>query len=140
MSDSRSAILWILMGGLVFQGLSGVLGGGALVWDPTGALLQMPLELLSGAPFADYRIPGLILCTVLGVGPLIVGVGLWRQRVWAWYGSVGVSGALIIWIAVEIWMVGYHPQPPLQLIYGTLGVVLLLLALVPSVRRIGRER
>ncbi len=67
--DSRSVTLWALMGGVVFQGLSGVYGGGALVWDPTGALLQMSLELLSGAPFADYRIPGLILFMVLGVGP-----------------------------------------------------------------------
>ena len=123
------------MAGLIFQGLSGLYGGGVLVWDPTGALLQMPLSLLEGSPFATYRIPGLILFTVLGIGPLVVAVGLWRRQVWAWYGAVAVSGGLLIWIAVQVWMVGYHAEPPLQLIYGTLGGTLLILALRPSVRR-----
>lgn len=52
--------------------------------DPPGTLLQMPWELVSGARFTDYRTPGLILFTVLGVGPLIVVIGLRRQRGWAW--------------------------------------------------------
>lgn len=76
MSDARPAALWTLAAGLVFQGLSGLYGGGALVWDPSGALLQMPLDLLEGSPFTTYRIPGLILFAVLGIGPLVVAVGL----------------------------------------------------------------
>jgi membrane protein implicated in regulation of membrane protease activity len=62
-------------------------------------------------------------------------VALWQRRAWAWAGALGISGALIIWIGVEIAMVGYHADPPLQLIYGSLGVVLLILTLWPSVRR-----
>jgi len=135
MSDARPASLWLLLTGLVFQGLSGLYGGGALAWDSTGAVLQMPLSLLEGAPFATYRIPGLILFTVLGVGPLVVAAGVWRGRAWAWYGTVAVSGALMIWIAVQVWTIGYHAEPPLQLIYGTLGVALLIVALRPSVRQ-----
>lgn len=133
--DSTPVALYLLAAGLLFQGLSGLYGGGALVWDPTGTLLQMPLDLLEGSPFATYRIPGLILFTVLGIGPMVVAVELWRQRTWAWYGAIAVSGALLIWIAVEVWMIGYHAEPPLQLIYGTLGAILLILALRPSVRR-----
>jgi len=49
-------------------------------------------------------------------------------------GSLLVSVALIIWIGVEIWMVGYHTEPPLQLIYGLLGLILLVLVLMASVR------
>lgn len=71
--------LRILIAGLVFQGLSGLYGGGALVRDPTGVLLQMPPSLLEGSPFVTYCIPGLILFTVLGIGPLIVAVELWRR-------------------------------------------------------------
>ena len=123
------------MAGLLFQGLSGLGGGAALLLDPSGALLQMPLDLLAGSPFRTYRIPGLILFTVLGIGPLVVMVALWQRRAWAWTGALGISGALIIWIGVEIAMVGYHADPPLQLIYGSLGVVLLILTLWPSVRR-----
>lgn len=128
-SSSRPVPLFFLIGGLLFQGISGLGGGGALVWNPTGTLLQRPLDLLERSPFADYLVPGLILFTVLGIGPLIVAVGLWKRHSWAWYGAGAIAGGLIIWIAVEIWMIGYHPQPPLQLTYGLLGVVLLILTL-----------
>lgn len=86
---------------------------------------------LAGAvpPFTDYFIPGLILFTLLEIGALIVALVLWRRQSWAWYGAFIIGGALIIW------MVGYHPQPPLQLIYGALGIVLLALTLLPSLRR-----
>jgi len=131
----RSTALLLLLVGLLFQGLSGLWGGGALVADPTGDLLQMPLSLLDDSPFSDYFVPGLILLTALGVGPLIVALGLWRRRPWAWYGAVAVGGALVVWIGVEVWMIGYHTDPPLQLIYGTLGVLLLVLSTRPSVRR-----
>jgi membrane protein implicated in regulation of membrane protease activity len=47
-------------------------------------------------------------------------------------GLVGV--ALVIWIGVEILMIGYQAQPPLQLIYGTVGVVMLILLLLASVK------
>lgn len=42
--------------------------------------------------------------------------------------------ALIVWIAVEVVIIGYQPQPPHQLIYGSLGVVIIILALLPGVR------
>lgn len=121
--DLRPLSLWLL----VFQGLSGLYGG--------GALLHLPLDLLEGFPFTELRIPGLILLTVLGVGPLVVAAGLWRRRIWARHGAVAISGALIIWIAVEAWIIDYHAKPPLQLIYGILGVLLLISAVRPCVRR-----
>ena len=78
----------------MFQGLSGLYGG--------GALLHLPLDLLEGSPFTELRIPGLILFTVLGIGPLVVAAELWRRRIWAWYGALAISGVLTIWIAVEV--------------------------------------
>ncbi|PKD44050.1 hypothetical protein CWD77_00805 [Rhodohalobacter barkolensis] len=119
---------------ILFQGISGLFGGTALVIDPTGELLQMPLSMLEGSPFRDFRIPGIILLTILGIIPTIVFYGLWKRSSWAWMGALTVSAALIIWIGVEIWMVGYHSEPPLQLVYGLLGLILLLLTLLPSVR------
>ena len=133
--SSRPIALLLLLLGLLVQGLSGLWGGGALVWAPTGALLQMPLSLLDGSPFPNYFVPGLLLLTILGMGPLIVAVGLWERRPWAWYGAVAVGGALIVWIGVQVWMIGYHADPPLQLVYGALGALLLGLSVHPSVRR-----
>ena len=119
---------------MLFQGISGLIGGIALVIDPSGELLQMPLSMLEGSPFDTFLIPGIILLTILGIFPMCVVYGLWVRLNWAWMGSLLVSVALIIWIGVEIWMVGYHTEPPLQLIYGLLGLILLVLVLMPSVR------
>ena len=119
---------------IFFQAASGLLGGGALMLDPTGSVLQMPLELLASSPFSDYFIPAVILFLVLGVFPSIVFYGLLRRRKWGWLGTVLVGAALIIWILAEIVLIGYHSQPPLQLVYGSVGLLVLLLASLQSSR------
>jgi hypothetical protein len=133
-NKSRPISIYTLMTLILFQGLSGLYGGGALVMDPTGGILKMPLSLLDGSPFDTYMIPGIILFLVLGVFPLIILFGLIQRKVWAWTGAVLVSVTLIIWIGVEIAMIGYHSDPPLQLIYGSVGIILLVLTQLPSVQ------
>ncbi|NGP89726.1 hypothetical protein [Fodinibius halophilus] len=128
-NDSGFLSLYILMFLVFFQAVSGLYGGGALVWDPSGATLQMPLNLLESSPFSDYSIPGAILLTVLGIYPTIVLYGLIKRYPWGSYGALLLSGALIIWIGVEILMIGYHPNPPLQLIYGSVGIAMLLFSI-----------
>src|SRR6056297_502984 len=130
----KSYSLYSLMILMLFQGLSGLFGGIALVIDPSGELLQMPLSLLEGSPFDTFLIPGIILLTILGIFPMCVVYGLRVRLNWAWMGSLLVSAALIIWIGVEISMVGYHTEPPLQLIYGLLGLIMMVLIFLPSVR------
>ena len=130
----KSYSLYFLMILMLFQGLSGLFGGIALVIDPSGELLQMPLSMLAGSPFNTFLIPGIILLIILGIFPMVIFYGLWKRTNWAWSGALMVSVALIIWIGVEIWMIGYHSEPPLQLIYGLLGLILLVLVMLSSVR------
>lgn len=130
----HSRYFYLLLILMLFQGASGLFGGAALVIDPSGGLLGLPLDMLVGSPFETYLMPGLILLIVLGAFPLVVCYGLWQRKRWAWWGALLVSIALIIWIGVEIAMVGYHSDPPLQLIYGIVGIVLLILTQLPAVR------
>ena len=132
--QSRPITVYLLMAALLFQGLSGVVGGIGLVADPSGGSLGFPLSWLDGSPFTDYLIPGLVLLIVLGIVPLLVIYGLWRRAYWGWLGALLVGAALIVWIVVEILVIGYQAQPPLQAIYGVLGVFIVILALLPGVR------
>jgi uncharacterized BrkB/YihY/UPF0761 family membrane protein len=120
--------LYCLMGVLVFQGLSGLGGGLVLVIDPTGATIGLPLERLEGSPFQDFLVPGLVLLTLLGAGPLLVVVGLRRGHPWSRAAALGIGAMLLVWLAVQILVVGYQPQPPLQLLYGVVGMLILALA------------
>jgi hypothetical protein len=130
----RPKMVSVLIMALAFQGLSGVAGGFGLIFDPSGALIGLPAEWLAGSPFDDYAIPGLVLLTLLGLAPLAVAHGVWRRRRWSWVGSLLVAAALLVWLAVEIAVIGYHTQPPLQLIYGVVGMLILGATLMRSVR------
>lgn len=130
---ARPASVYALLACLLIQGLSGVTGGLALVADPSGEIIGLPVSWLRGSPLESYLVPGLILFLALGILPLIVMYTVWTRLPWAWFASAIVGLVLIVWILVEILIIGYQSEPPLQLIYGSLGVAIFVLALLPSV-------
>ena len=121
----------------LIQGIGGLIGGVGLVSSPDGSGFGMPAAWLQGRLFENYLIPGLILFTVLGIFPLTVAVGLWRSRAWAWWASLAVGGGLVIWIVTEIVIIGYRGTIGVAawLVFGLLGVLILVLALAPATRR-----
>lgn len=109
----------------------GALGGGmALMLGPRGEVIPLQVSALAGSPFDSYFIPGLILFTVLGVAPLVVALLAWSGSRWSPLATLGVGVALLIWIVVEISMVGYTNSPPLQVIYLALGTVIAALGAI----------
>lgn len=136
---------------VALQAVSGLAGGAALVADPSGGLMGMPLGVLRRGPFPDFLIPGLALLLILGVVPAIVAVGLWiRPRWrgaaalerafgehWSWVGSGVVGVGLLVWLAVELWVVG---PSSLLVAYTALAVAIVALALLPGTRRFYRAR
>ncbi|MEJ2052174.1 MAG: hypothetical protein P8Y60_20470 [Calditrichota bacterium] len=96
-------------------------------------LILLAFQALS-SPFNDFLIPGIILFLILGIFPLIVFYLVRKNGPLAWQGSLLVGIALLIWIGVEVAMIGYQSQPPLQLIYGTVGLLILIFTVLPSVK------
>lgn len=140
------ALLIVLV---AIQAVSGLAGGAVLVADPSGGILSMPLSVLRHGPFTDFLVPGLILLLVLGLFPATIAAALWTRPRWAaagplerafgghwsWIGA-GVTGAgLLIWLAVELWMVG---PSSLLVVYAVLGLAIVALALAPGTRRFYR--
>jgi hypothetical protein len=83
-------------------GLGALAGGIALVAKPDGSVMQFPVALLAGSPFADYLVPGLILGGIFGLGSfVVVGLGLARQRV-APFLAFAIGCGQMIWIVVEL--------------------------------------
>jgi len=108
----------------------GALGGGlVLIVAPRGEIMPLPLSALAGSPFDTYLGPGLILFTVLGLGPLVAAGLAWRRHPFAPLAAFVVGAALLIWVAVEIAIIGYSNEPPLQAIYLALGAVITVVAL-----------
>jgi hypothetical protein len=115
----------------------GAIGGGiGLVQDPVDNI-GMSVSLLKGTPFKDYLIPGLILLIVVGLFALLVLAGLLRRWKPAWWLSLASGGGLVIWIIVEVALLGYLPGSGivLQTVFGLLGVAIVVLDLLRPTRR-----
>ena len=142
----RPAILWLLVFLLVFLALGGLYGGISMLVDPSGRMLQMD-GVLPLLPVPDYFLPGLFLLFVMGLFPILLTYGLIKQPVWswvdslstwcghywAWTGSVGVGVVLVLWLAVQAILIGF--QWPIQYITLVNGVLIILVAVIPSVQK-----
>ncbi len=107
----------------------GALGGGVvLMIAPRGEIMPLPLSALAGSPFDTYFAPGLILFSVIGLGSLLAAVLTWARHPVAPFLALVVGAGLLIWVAVEVAIIGYSSEPPLQAIYAILGVTILILA------------
>jgi hypothetical protein len=117
-----SIVLEVLLG-------IGALGGGlVLIVAPRGEIMPLPLSALAGSPFETYLGPGLILFTVLGIGPLVAARLAWGRSPLAPIAAFVVGIALLIWVAVEIGIIGYSNEPPLQAIYLVMGAAITVIA------------
>jgi hypothetical protein len=106
-----------------------VAGGFMLMLAPRGEIIPLPLPALAGSPFDTYFVPGLILFGVIGLGPLVAARLAWLRHPVAPVAAFVVGAGLLIWVAVEVAIIGYSNEPPLQAIYGILGVAIVLVAI-----------
>jgi hypothetical protein len=113
----------------VVLGIGALAGGLILMLAPRGEIMPLPLSALAGSPFDTYFMPGLILFGVLGLGPLVAARLAWLRHPLAPTATFIVGAGLLIWVAVEIAIIGYSNEPPLQATYGVLGVAILLVAI-----------
>ncbi len=139
-------VVWILIVIEILLGIGAVGSGAMLMIAPDGSLMQMPLSIMQGSPFATFFIPGLILLLFVGIYPLAIAFGLWkkpswllpekinlfRQYHWSWAGALASGLIVLIWLSVELMWVGYSV---LHTIYYIWGALILLLSLLSPVRR-----
>lgn len=139
---------WLLIFLLFFNAAGAYYGGALLMASPSGDRLHMTTDQLQDSPFHDFFIPGLILLLFNGVLPTVAGIGMLRQRPrrplpgfpllkkrhWAWSLALISGLGLVIWIGVQIAMLGYWKDFPIQAVYGILGLLITGLALLPVVQ------
>ena len=127
----------ILIALLLFLAVGAIAGGSVILSDPSGAFAQMSPRDLAGSPFPDFFMPGLLLLVVLGFGSAVAAFLLWKLpgRV-SWFFAVCISIALVVWIAIQIAIIGYRGW--LRPFYASLGVAMLALLTTRSVRAHGR--
>lgn len=109
---------------LIINGISGLAGGYGLISDPSGKGVKMPLELLEGSPFNNFLIPGLVLFTFIGVSSLVVAYLVANRHKHAPLLLIYQGVTVWIWLTVQIIVI--NTLDPLQLVYGIIGLILVL--------------
>ena len=107
-------------------GIGAVPAGIAMISDPSGRSLGMPLEMLVNSPFADFLVPGVFLLVVNGIGSLLGGIASFNRHRYAGEIAAGLGTFLVVWIAAQVWWMGVHW---LHVLYFVLGLVELTLGL-----------
>jgi hypothetical protein len=127
-------------------GLGALFGGGSFILSPDRSLIGVPLELLAHSPFTNFLVPGLLLFFFVGVFPSVVAYSLWQRPAWhwpnllnpfkrmhwSWAASLAAGAAVIVWIVIEI---QFMPIGFVHILYLAWGALILILTLLPSVRR-----
>lgn len=122
----------------------------ALLLSPSGEGMGLPLDLLENTPVGDFTLVGLFFFVFYGIIPSLASYGLitmkmwswtdyinkWTGQHWAWTASVLTGVTLLVWIAVELVLLGFLSDigGVLQVIMTLMGVWILTLAFLPSVR------
>jgi len=139
----RPAAVRALVAVLIFLGLTAAAGGAAMLGGSAP-----PDSWLDAIPvIGTWTVPGLVLAAGFGAGSLLTAYALvwrpspawlgpaerWTGRHWSWAASLLLGAGQLVWILLElVYLPGYSA---LQVVYGGTGALLVLLPLLPSVRR-----
>ena len=119
------AVRW-LIGLESFVAVTAVAGGVLLMARPDGSLLDARISDLGSSSFADWLVPGAFLLVLVGGGFTLTALtSRWAP---AWFPTLSVLagfGLIVFEITETLWI---RPQP-LQLLFGLVGAVVVVLAL-----------
>ena len=143
-SIQRPGALWMIITLLIILAVGGISGGVSMLLDPSGYTMGMPYHLLGKLPVENYVLPGLFLLLIFGLVPIAIAAVLaMRQSHSSWLNTVAegrtiwgmgiaLSIALILWIAIQVYFMGYSHI--FQLAFGLIGVALLVLFTLKPIR------
>ena len=146
----RPVAIMILIALEAILAFLGFFSGFSFLTDPSGGSHGMDTSVLEDTPIGDYTLVGLFFVIAYGILPVFAIFGLWKLprwhwtdainkwtgQNWAWSATAATGVILIVWIAVEVALIGSPEGVPrfLQVVIAFDGIVLLALAMLPRVR------
>lgn len=100
---------------------------------------DVPLEWLKGSPFKSYIIPGLFLFIVVGGLCLFTSIALFSHKPYARTLSFICGILLIVWITIQVRLIGYVSWMQPAIVVAGIIVLLLAWQLTPSNRPVLKD-
>jgi hypothetical protein len=115
----------VVVGLELFTGFAAMVGGLLLIIEPDGSLLQAEMSSLQGSPFENWRLPGVLLATLVGGGFLLAAA----CTHWDWRDartlSIVAGLGLVMFEVVEMMWLGLQP---LEFAFSGVGLALVVLS------------
>jgi len=132
----RPLAIKIAVGALFLLATASISGGTILLDDPSGKSMGIQF-VLAYMPFDlhDFFLIGVWLVALYGVLAIILAVGIWIGKKWAWTGGVALGGVVVAWILAEVllfYSLGFVFFYPL---IGGIGLLTITALVLPSTRR-----
>jgi len=108
----------------IFIGIGAIPSGLSMIINPSGAGMQMPIEMLENSPFSNFLIPGLFLFAVNGLANLIAGIISLKQHKLTWLIALGLGTFLMVWLLIQFYWIGFHWLQAFYFVLGFLEVYL----------------
>jgi hypothetical protein len=124
-----SAIYGLIILELIIA-ILGIASGYSLLSDPSGKGLGLDV-VRDRIPFQNLTLLGLWFVGPYGVLPASLAFGLWTGRDWAWRPALILAVIEVIWVIVQIPMVG---PSVLQAFIGSIALLTIYLLYRPSVK------
>jgi hypothetical protein len=120
----RPRYAWVAVGLQLVTGLLAIPVGLDMVRNPDGAPLGLPQAWIDATAFGSWLVPGLFLLVMNGVGQLLAAaLTVVRHPLAPWLtGSLGIG--LMIWIAVQVILLPFHPLQPVMFGIGLVEAVI----------------
>ena len=109
---------------LSFNAVSALYGGWALMSDPSGGSLGLPLRFLDHSPFENFLLPGIILFITIGMFSLLFALmAVLKFMNYSWL--VIFQGFILIgWLVIQIIMIREF-YGPVHILYFSVGLLLI---------------
>ncbi len=115
---------------LFFLGFWALLGSGALLADPTGVLLQIPLKYLKETSFEDYLIPAIVLFLTVGISSILIATTVIRKIKNYPFFLMVQGTVLIFWLTAQLFLNIDFYAHYLHIPFYLIGILLLALGLI----------
>jgi hypothetical protein len=112
----------------LFIALLGFATGFSLLSDPSGKAIGLDV-LKDNIPFQNLALLGLWFVGPYGILPTVLGYGLFQGKKWAWKPALYLAVVEVIWVIVQIPMVG---RSYLQAMIGLIALVTIYLLYRPT--------
>lgn len=110
--------------------VAALVGGALLVAAPDGSLLRADPAALTASPFDNWRVPGLLLATLVGGGYAVIALATVRRWRPVQGLTLAAGGGLMLFEAAGMLWIG---SQPLEAVFALVGAYVFAAAAAPPI-------